>query len=264
MPQTSQFTEIRDFILSQDDDIDNLRESYEAKGMITPFLDAKKHYVEYLIVSVAAKAFNNSGMIPPVHVEELWCIHLLETKSYRALEKTVIEKLNSDSPIKAGVEHIEHSSLKAAEDVTQQLVMTKTMYTFMSFEFHDERGQQKVVPANQPAKKNNTEESKSQNDSISERSRDSNTLTRILKALDEKDLPSDIRPIYSSSNKTGYKGVREPKSGTYCAAIHYKRKEIPLHTRGQCLETAGRMFGKSRTFYFCTHFELGRIYFAYS
>ena len=232
--------------------------------MITPFLDAKKHYVEYLIVSVAAKAFNNAGMIPPVHVEELWCIHLLETKSYRALEKTVIEKLNSDSPIKAGVEHIEHSSLKASEDITQQLLMTQTMYTFMSFEFHDERDQQKAVTSYQPTKKNNTEESKSQNDSISERSHVSNNLTGILRSLDEKDLPSDIRPIHNPLNKTGYKGVRETKSGVYFATINYKKKDISLYTRGKCLETAGKMFGKSRAFYFCTHFELGRIYSAYT
>jgi len=220
--------------------------------MITPFLDAKKHYVEYLIVSVAAKAFNNTGMVPPVHVEKLWRIHLLETKSYRALEKMVIEKLNSDSPINAGVEHIEHSSLKGDEDSTQQLLMTQTMYTFMSFDFHDERDQQKTVTANQPTKQNNSEGSKSQNDTISERPHDSDKLIDMLKSLDEKDLPNDIRPIHNPSNKSGYKGVRQPKRGVYITYIHYKIKDISVY-KGPCLETAGKVYGKSLTFYFYTH-----------
>jgi len=70
----SQLTSTRDLILSQQN-LDDLCESYEVKGMTTHFKDAKKQYVEYLIVKVASKAFNTDDMTPHLQVEALWSIH---------------------------------------------------------------------------------------------------------------------------------------------------------------------------------------------
>jgi hypothetical protein len=247
-PSQSQFTSIRDLVLSQNN-LDDICESYEAKGMITSFKDVKRQYVEYLIVKVASKAFNKDTM-PSLQVEALWRIHLMETENYRSLEKIIIEKVNSDSPISAGnMEHIEHSSLKTSDmNTNDRLSMTKTMYMFMNFEFHDERDEE--MKADAASSHALMEKKKGSILAHNEIETDSEIgdfdIVKRLKTLEMKNVPGDIRPIQSLNNKSGYKGVRRTgtKNSSYFSAILWKGTSHTIY-HGTDLEAAGTMFGKS-------------------
>jgi hypothetical protein len=137
------FSLIRDYILVEvDTSLADLRQSYDDQGLSVPFTDAKRAYIEHLIVHVASKALNHNAtsLVTSLPVEALWCFHLFETKSYRRLEQLVIERLNSESPINiSGVKHIEHTAIREDEEdeeITQErLQMTKSMYRMLILNF---------------------------------------------------------------------------------------------------------------------------------
>jgi hypothetical protein len=174
----------------------------------------------------------------------------METENYRSLEKIIIEKVNSDSPISAGnMEHIEHSSLKTSgTNTNDRLSMTKTMYMFMNFEFHDERDEE--MKADSASSHALVEKKKGSVLAHNEIETDSEIgdfdIVKRLKTLEMKNVPGDIHPIQSLNNKSGYKGVRRTgtKNSSYFSIIKWKGTSHTIYN-GTDLEAAGTMFGKS-------------------
>lgn len=140
----TRFCEIRDDILSNPLNVTIdllLRPSYDMLQTAgTPFERCKKQYIEHLIVYVASKSINSTDVLPPSQVEALWHCHLVETESYRNLEKVVIDKVNAEFPRpERGLEHIDYSAIKNAENRADRLRMTKNLYSLVGFDFSDEQ-----------------------------------------------------------------------------------------------------------------------------
>eukprot|EP00978_Attheya_sp_CCMP212_P005127 scaffold11322_cov45-Attheya_sp.AAC.4 len=93
-----------------------------------------KDYIQYLIAWVVGKNIGTRTS-PPFHVDALWHIHLLETESYRRLERMIISKVRQvDST--TSVKHIDHSALNT-EGREERLKATRSLYTLIGFSFTD-------------------------------------------------------------------------------------------------------------------------------
>lgn len=75
--------------------LQSLRKAYDSKGFERSFSAAKSDYVEYLVAVVAGKAIGVQ-ISPPLHVDVLWHIHILNTELYRnlALDELVLSAYN--------------------------------------------------------------------------------------------------------------------------------------------------------------------------
>ena len=65
----------------------------------------------------------------------LWTMHLVETKSYRNLEKLVIKKVKEINEDIVQVEHIEHT--KHIHKKTSRVKATRTLYSLLGFLLSD-------------------------------------------------------------------------------------------------------------------------------
>eukprot|EP00550_Attheya_septentrionalis_P008666 CAMPEP_0198294350 /NCGR_PEP_ID=MMETSP1449-20131203/21951_1 /TAXON_ID=420275 /ORGANISM="Attheya septentrionalis, Strain CCMP2084" /LENGTH=259 /DNA_ID=CAMNT_0043994279 /DNA_START=38 /DNA_END=817 /DNA_ORIENTATION=+ len=91
-------------------------------------------YIQYLIAWVVGKNIGTRTS-PPFHVDVLWHIHLLETESYRRLERLIITKVRQvDST--TSVKHIDHSALNT-EGREGRLKATRSLYAHIGFSFTD-------------------------------------------------------------------------------------------------------------------------------
>eukprot|EP00550_Attheya_septentrionalis_P007727 CAMPEP_0198283654 /NCGR_PEP_ID=MMETSP1449-20131203/3224_1 /TAXON_ID=420275 /ORGANISM="Attheya septentrionalis, Strain CCMP2084" /LENGTH=272 /DNA_ID=CAMNT_0043980363 /DNA_START=160 /DNA_END=981 /DNA_ORIENTATION=+ len=115
--------------------LDFLKDRYARSGMKTSFANAKKDYIQYLVALVSADALGVETS-PPLHVDALWHIHILETKSYRAFERLVIEKYKPTHS--TSLEHIDHSVVDNTEGREDRLKKTKALYKLMDLIFENE------------------------------------------------------------------------------------------------------------------------------
>ncbi|GFH50337.1 hypothetical protein CTEN210_06813 [Chaetoceros tenuissimus] len=132
-------TQIVEQILSSHD-LDYLSLHYIQHGMATPFHDAKKHYIGYLLATIAAESFktiSNIQLSPPLHVDVLWHGHLLETKRWRVFEKLVIEKYK-ESGRQTDIEHIDHSVVDNLSGRKERLQQTRSFYEVLGLEFKND------------------------------------------------------------------------------------------------------------------------------
>lgn len=225
-PSPCPFSVIRDGILEEiGNSLAVLGQSYDAHGLSVPFTDARKAYIEHLIVHVASKALNNNAkLVASLPVEALWCLHLFETESYRRLEQLVIDRLSSNSPISAcGVQHIDHTALQDDESNTaERLQMTKAMYRLFNFEFLEcpNVSSQADIGLNTFAarglegssclsdKRPNRDEKNEVKDYGSKLvKKNSEEIKSVLRSLDVRSIPDDIQPIENAENQTGFRGV---------------------------------------------------------
>lgn len=268
------FSLIRDYILVEvDSSLADLRQSYDGQGLSVPFTDAKRAYIEHLIVHVASKALNHNAtsLVTSLPVEALWCFHLFETKSYRRMEQLVIERLNSESPINiSGVKHIEHTALREDEEeeiAQERLQMTKSMYRMFNFEFlectHDSY-EEAPIGLNTFAARRLGSSSCSPTDCKHfdhrhdkdggcslEENVNSEEIKMMLRSLHVDSIPDEIEPIENVENQAGYRGVNKRKGAkgktVFSAYICLNGKTYHFWS-GDSARSAGRLHGEC----FCT------------
>ena len=75
--------------------LQSLRKAYDSKGFERIFSAAISDYVEYLVAVIAGKAIGVQ-ISPPLHVDVLWHMHILNTELYRnlALDELVLSAYN--------------------------------------------------------------------------------------------------------------------------------------------------------------------------
>lgn len=121
-------------------DLEYLRQHYRRHGLTTSFYDAQKHYVGYLLATIAADSFqsiNDLQLSPPYHVDVLWHGHLLETKRWRAFEELVIEHYK-ESGRTTDMEHIDHSVVDNLSGRKERLQKTRSFYEVIGLEFRND------------------------------------------------------------------------------------------------------------------------------
>lgn len=122
------YVDRRDKLLSEID-FDFLKERYVIQqGNEISFETVKRQYIEYLIAYVVGSSLGTKTY-PPLHVEAFWRLHLLETKSYRDVEKRVIEKCEEIGMIT--LDHIDHSVVESTTGREDRLKHTKFLYTMV-------------------------------------------------------------------------------------------------------------------------------------
>ena len=90
---------------------------------------AVSDYIHYLVAWVIG---NGLGIktVAPFHVDILWCMHLVETVSYRNLEKIVIMKVKDINKDIVLVDHIDHTK---HDKKNSRIKSTRTLYTLLGF-----------------------------------------------------------------------------------------------------------------------------------
>jgi len=135
--------------------------------IVQPQFDkTKQQYIEYLIAYVVGSTLGMKTS-PPLNVDLLWHAHLLETASYRKLEKTIIEKINiwrgsgsgsgsggersTSNNNKIALEYIDHSVVKNKEGRAERLEYTQNLFSMLGFDAFDTDDdiEQAVVEARQ-------------------------------------------------------------------------------------------------------------------
>lgn len=127
------YKDMRDAILDElGQDLDNLKDGYEQKGIIIPFEVTKRHYIEYLIAYVLEHTRTcNYKTLPPTHVEALWYNHLLQTESYRNVEKMVIDKFKEFTKVDIDLNHIDNSIITDRTERETRRMNTVILYSSM-------------------------------------------------------------------------------------------------------------------------------------
>lgn len=103
-----------------------------------------RDYIQYLIVWVMAHT-HGIQTSPPLHVDVMWHLHLLETKSYRYLESIIINKLKEEFNKKRdgnkkgvveviSINHIDHSALNT-DGRKERLERTEKFYSTLGLDF---------------------------------------------------------------------------------------------------------------------------------
>mmetsp|Transcript_487 Transcript_487/g.678 ORF Transcript_487/g.678 Transcript_487/m.678 type:complete len:320 (+) Transcript_487:93-1052(+) len=118
-------------------DIALLKQVYIQRGYASRWQNALKDYVQYLIVHLVSQKIK-INTLPPLHVDALWSIHLVETESYRGLEKMVIRKVKEKDNYMNLDLKIDHSSLLNNNDRQERLGVTQYLYSLIGFEFPDD------------------------------------------------------------------------------------------------------------------------------
>ena len=96
------------------------------------WITAVKDYVQYLVVWVVGNGLGINTS-PPDHVDCLWTMHLIDSVSYRKLEKVVIKKVKEINEDIVQVKHIDHS--RKSQKSASRLKATRTLYSFLGFIF---------------------------------------------------------------------------------------------------------------------------------
>lgn len=136
MPSTM-YSEIINQIIN-DDELTNELTSLLQKEFLSishyEWDTAFKDYIQYLVAWVIG---NGLGIktAPSFHVDILWTMHLVETMSYRNLEKLVIKKVKEINEDIVQVEHIEHT--KHIHKKTSRVKATRTLYSLLGFLLSD-------------------------------------------------------------------------------------------------------------------------------
>ena len=71
-----------EMLSAYDDELNLLKDTYIEKKVSVAFKTTKCQYVEYLIACLIGSSLGINTS-PPLNVDVLWKLHLLETKSYR-------------------------------------------------------------------------------------------------------------------------------------------------------------------------------------
>ena len=102
------------------DEINLLKDAYLEKRVGIAFKTTKRQYVEYLIACLVGTSLGIK-ISPPLNVDALWHLHVMETKSYRKLERIVVAKFKhwmGDTSIE---NHIDHSMVENREGGAEKL-----------------------------------------------------------------------------------------------------------------------------------------------
>ena len=97
---------------------------------------ALSDYIRFLVARVIGIGLGVKAKAP-FHVEILWTLHLVETASYRKLEKIVIAKVKEINEDIVLVEHIDHTKQDKKNDHTKQdkknsrVKATETLYSLL-------------------------------------------------------------------------------------------------------------------------------------
>lgn len=130
-------------------DLDFLKEKYESyTHLSTLFKQGKRHYVEYLVALIASLEEYNKELnplpplqlLPPVHVDTIWHLHILETERYREFEENVLHVYRQNGR-KTDLKHLNYSWVKNDENGRKVLIeWTKAFYKYnnLAFENPDE------------------------------------------------------------------------------------------------------------------------------
>jgi hypothetical protein len=138
-PRNCSYVVVRDSLLKKfQDDLDRLSEEYDRKSTTNvSFATTKRQYVEYLMAYVVGSILGIKTS-PPLNVETLWHIHLLETKSYRLMEGFILKYFHSrfGKEKMTGVgSHIDHSVISSQDGGRPlRLEHTQNVFTILGFD----------------------------------------------------------------------------------------------------------------------------------
>ena len=125
------YKDTRDLVLNQfKQDLDDLHDTYQQKNFHISFNITKRQYIEYLIAHVVGSTLDIKTS-PPLNVDALWHSHLLETESYRNLEKFIIDKFEEWKDGGIELNYIDHSVVKNREGRSERLKRTKDLYSMV-------------------------------------------------------------------------------------------------------------------------------------
>ncbi|GFH52665.1 predicted protein [Chaetoceros tenuissimus] len=137
--------------LLQGYDLNFLREDYEKEALSISFEDCKRHYIEYLLAEITAHSLllvNNSlRIIPPLHVDKLWKLHVQETRDYRQFEKYVLF-IYRQSGRATNLVHLDYSNKDSRNRREERLEQTKSLYQIAGLVFVNSDEEQQVNDGN--------------------------------------------------------------------------------------------------------------------